>query len=139
MRAALLLRRRNVEDEGALGNVLDELATVEAELFAMPEDAAARPMLGLARRLGWSDEETGFLWAVVALHVHPRMMVHAHGMDEAAPRGMTVSLYSRIADLEGEAACALGLQILPGHSAVRNGLLLPARGEWGAAAQPRSS
>jgi ATPase family associated with various cellular activities (AAA) len=137
MRAALLSRRRNqLEDDAALGRLLDELAAVEAELSELPDDLDASPMRALAQRLGWDEHEVGFLWAVVALHVNPRMMVHARALDDSAGRGLSVALYSRLADLDDEAACALGLRLLPGHSAVRSGLLLPARGDWGAAAQP---
>jgi hypothetical protein len=131
-----------------LGQVSDDLVHAESALMVLPsgEDAQGaelgtegffdRPMAALAMRLGWSEDEVGFLWAVVALRVHPRMMVHARSLDETAPRGMSVSLYARMVDLDGEAACHLGLRLLPGHSALRNGLLLPVRGEWVVAAQP---
>lgn len=142
MRAQLVATRgRDVEAEAIAGNVSDELVTLEAELAALPgpeteEGLYERPMLALAQRFGWSDDEVGFLWAVVALHVHPRMTVHARALEETAARGMSVSLYARMAELEGAEACELGLRMLPGHSAVRSGLLLPVRGDWVAAAQP---
>ncbi len=137
MRTALLLRgERGIDEEAALGKVSDELINGEAALEGMERDVTTRPMCALAERFGWSDDEVGFLWAVVALHVNPRMVLHAKGLDETAVRGMSVALYSRMAELEGDDACELGLRLLPGHSAVRNGLLLPARGEWVAAAQP---
>ncbi|HRC56531.1 MAG: ATP-binding protein [Myxococcales bacterium] len=137
MRAALLGRRRPaVEDDAALGRILDDLAAVESELAMLPDDARQRPMLALAQRLGWTQEETSFLWSVVALHVNPRMMVHARGLDDTSPRGISLALHSRIAELESEPACELGLRMMPGHSSVRSGLVLPARGEWVAAAQP---
>ncbi len=136
-RAALQSRRRQgIDDEALMGRILDDLAAVESELGELPLDPRARPMLALAQRLGWRAEELGFLWAAVALHSNPRVMVHARGLDETAARGLSVSLYSRIAELEAEEACELGLRLVPGHAAVRSGLLAPARGEWVAAAQP---
>lgn len=137
MHAALQSRRStSVEHEAALGRILDELAATESELGGLPHSPQQRPMLALASRLGWREEEISFLWAAVALHVNPRMMVHARGLDDTAPRGMSVALHSRIADLDATSACELGLRMLAGHSAVRSGLLVAARGEWVAAAQP---
>ena len=137
MRASLLGRRRQaVEDDAAMGRILDDLAAVESELADLPESARERPMLALAQRLGWTDEEVGFLWSAVALHVNPRVMVHARSLDDSAQRGMSVALHSRIVDLESAPACELGLRMMPGHSSVRSGLLTAARGEWVAAAQP---
>jgi hypothetical protein len=93
-------------------------------------------MLALAQRLGCGEHEIGFLWTVAALAVNPRVLVHARGLDDTAARGMSVSLYGRIANLEADASRALGLALLPGHATSRNGLLIPARGEWVAAALP---
>ena len=72
----------------------------------------------------------------MALAVNPCVLVHARGLDDTAPRGLSVSLFQRIANLEAEDSCALGFALRAGHAAARHGLLVAARGEWVAAAQP---
>ncbi|MEO7730220.1 MAG: ATP-binding protein [Kofleriaceae bacterium] len=137
MRAMLQTQRVQREEEHpALAQIVDELSAVEWKITELPERIEDRPMLGLARRLGCSADEIGFLWTVVALAVNPRMLVHARGLDDSAPRGMSVALYGRIANLEAEASRTLGFALLEGHPAARHGLLFAARGEWVPAAQP---
>jgi hypothetical protein len=137
MRAMLQTQRvQREQDHPALTPIIEELDAVEQHLAELPDSPDERPMLALARRLGCSDHEVGFLWAVVALAVNPRVLVHARGLDDTAARGMSVSLYSRIANLDADASRALGLALLPGHATARNGLLIQARGEWVAAALP---
>jgi AAA+ superfamily predicted ATPase len=113
-----------------------ELASMERELAALPADDLARPMRALASRQAWTDDETGFMWTAIALAVNPRMLVHARALDETANRGLSASLYARIAALDPAAARALGLAFLPGRGASRAGLLGAASGEWVPSAVP---
>ncbi|HEY0479955.1 MAG TPA: ATP-binding protein [Kofleriaceae bacterium] len=137
MRAMLQTQRvQREQDHPALAQIVEELELVEHNIADLPYSPDDRPMLGLASRLGCSEHEIGFLWTVVALAVNPRMLVHARGLDDTASRGMSVSLHGRIANLEADASRALGLLLLPGHPTSRNGLLVPARGEWVPAALP---
>jgi ATPase family associated with various cellular activities (AAA) len=137
MRAMLQTQRvQREQDHPALTPIVEELEVVEQQIAQLPDSPEDRPMLGLAHRLGCGADEIGFLWTVVALAVNPRVLVHARGLDDTASRGLSVSLYGRIANLEAEAARALGLALLPGHPTSRNGLLIPARGEWVASALP---
>jgi len=137
MRAVLDAERERLGREHAAGPRLDEeLAAVEAALAALPPTATARPMVELARRLRWSAHEVGFVWATVALAVNPRLLIHARALDDTAARGMTASLYARIAGLDPAAARDLGLTFVPGVGGARAGLLSPAPGDWVAAATP---
>jgi len=137
MRAAIQTRRAQHDEEpSALISVVDELDLLEQRLAELPVIPSERPMLGLAHRLGLGEHEVGFLWTVVALAVNPCVLVHARGLDDTAPRGLSVSLFQRIANLEAEDSCALGFALRAGHAAARHGLLVAARGEWVAAAQP---
>ncbi|TMQ16225.1 MAG: ATP-binding protein [Deltaproteobacteria bacterium] len=136
MRAMLQTQRvQREQDHPALAPISEELDVVEQHIAELP-GADERPMQALARRLGCSGHEVGFLWTAVALAVNPRMLVHARGLDDTASRGLSLSLYGRIANLEADASRALGLALLPGHAASRNGLLVPAQGEWVPAALP---
>jgi hypothetical protein len=137
MRAMLQTQRvQREQDHPALAPIGEELDVVEQHIAELPPHVEERPMLGLARRLGCTDHEIGFLWTAVALAVNPRMLVHARGLDDTASRGLSLSLYGRIANLEADASRALGLALLPGHAASRNGLLMPAHGEWVPSALP---
>src|SRR3954471_23766864 len=139
MRAMLQTQRVQREiDHPALPPIVEELAAIEHHISALPlpDRAADRPMLALARRLGLGEHEIGFLWTTVALAVNPRVLVHARGLDDSASRGLSVSLYGRIANLEADAARALGLSLLPGHPTARHGLVVSAHGEWVPAALP---
>ena len=137
MRAVLETDRERRQREHAASPQLDaELADVVAKIAALPDDPARRPMRALARRLHWSDDEVGFVWATVALAVNPRLLVHARALDDTALRGMSAALFARIAGLEPAAARALGLTFVPGVGASRAGLLSPAAGEWVPAAVP---
>ncbi len=137
MRAMLQTQRVQRElDHPALPPILEELDAIEHHIAELPPRADDRPMLALARRLGLGEHEIGFLWTAVALAVNPRVLVHARGLDDTASRGLSVSLYGRIANLEADASRALGLSLLPGHPTARHGLLVPARGEWVPAALP---
>jgi AAA+ superfamily predicted ATPase len=113
-----------------------ELLAVIRDLAALPDDDANRPMRALARRQGWSPDEVGFMWTAIALAVNPRLLVHARALDDTATRGLSVSLYSRIAALDPAAARDLGLAFVPGRGASRAGLLEPASGEWVPSAVP---
>jgi hypothetical protein len=137
MRAMLQTQRVQRElDHPALPPIIEELDAIDRHIAELPPSADDRPMLALARRLGCGEHEIGFLWTAVALAVNPRVLVHARGLDDTAPRGLSVSLYGRIANLEADASRALGLSLLPGHATARHGLLVPARGEWVPAALP---
>jgi hypothetical protein len=137
MRAMLQTQRVQREvDHPALPPILEELGAIEHRLAELPPSPEDRPMLALAHRLGGGEHEIGFLWTAVALAVNPRVLVHARGLDDTASRGLSVSLYGRIANLEAEASRALGLSLLPGHPASRHGLLVAARGEWVPSALP---
>jgi len=137
MRAMLQTQRvQRDQDHPALTPIVEELEALEQHINELPDSPEDRPMLGLAQRLGCSAHEIGFLWTVVALAVNPRMLVHARGLDDTASRGMSLSLHGRIANLDADASRALGLSLLPGHATSRNGLLIPARGEWVSAALP---
>ncbi|HUQ02635.1 MAG TPA: ATP-binding protein [Kofleriaceae bacterium] len=113
-----------------------ELANLERDVAALPADHASRPMRALAARQLWTDDEVGFMWTAIALAVNPRMLVHARALDDTASRGLSVSLYARIAALEPTAARNLGLAFVPGRGASRAGLLSAASGEWVPAAVP---
>jgi AAA+ superfamily predicted ATPase len=137
MRAVLDAEREQRGREHAAGPALDdELGTIEASIAELPDDARGRPMLALARRLRWSQHEIGFVWTTVALGVNPRLLVHARALDDIAMRGMTASLYARIAGLDPPAARDLGLTFVPGVGGARAGLITPAPGEWVASATP---
>jgi hypothetical protein len=137
MRAVLQTQRvQREQDHPALPQIVEELDAVERHIAELPDSPEDRPMLALARRLGCGRDEIGFLWTVVALAVNPRMLVHARGLDDTASRGLSVSLYGRIANLEADASRALGLALLPGHATSRNGLVVPGRGEWVPSALP---
>jgi hypothetical protein len=137
MRAMLQTQRVQRElDHPALPPIIEELAALDHHIAELPPSAEDRPMLALAHRLGGGEHEIGFLWAAVALAVNPRVLVHARGLDDTASRGLSVSLYGRIANLEADASRALGLSLLPGHPTARHGLLVPARGEWVPSALP---
>jgi len=137
MRAMLQTQRVQREvDHPALASIVDELDAVDRQIAALGERPDGRPMLALAHRLGCGEHEVGFLWTAVALAVNPRMLVHARGLDDTASRGLSASLYGRIANLEADASRALGLSLLPGHPAARHGLLVAARGEWVSSALP---
>lgn len=112
-----------------------ELRDVEDGLRELAREPR-RPMAQLATRFGWTDDEVGFVWAVVALAAFPRLEVHARALDDHAAEGMSVGLYTRIARLPDEIARRLGLAFVGGHSAVRGGLLLPTDGAWLPATQP---
>ncbi|HVV82157.1 MAG TPA: AAA family ATPase [Kofleriaceae bacterium] len=129
-------RERRGAEHPAEAALAADLAATEAAIAALPDDAGARPMLGLARRLRWSPHELGFVWTTVGLAVNPRMLVHARALDESAVRGLSASLYARIAGLDAAAARALGLTFVPGVGASRAGLLTAAPGEWVASATP---
>jgi AAA+ superfamily predicted ATPase len=112
------------------------LATIR-EIAALPDDDDTnRPMRALARRQAWSPDEVGFMWTAIALATNPRMLVHARALDDTATRGLSVSLYARIAALDPAAARHLGLAFIPGRGASRAGLLSAASGEWVPAAVP---
>ncbi len=137
MRAVLDAERERRGREHAAGPQLDaELAEVDAALAALPPDPPSRPMLDLARRLHWSEHEIGFVWATVALGVNPRLLIHARALDDTAVRGMTASLYARIAGLGPAAARDLGLTFVPGVGGSHAGLLTTAPGDWVMAATP---
>jgi len=137
MRAMLQTQRvQRDDDHPALAQIVEELAGVEYEIAQLPPRPELRPMLALTRRLGLGPDEVGFLWTVVALAVNPRMLVHARGLDDTAPRGLSASLYGRIANLDAAASRELGFALMPGHPAARTGLVFAARGEWVPAAQP---
>ena len=107
MRAMLQTQRvQREQDHPALEPIAEELLAVEQRIAELPDSPEDRPMLALARRLRCGDDEIGFLWAVVALAANPRMLVHARGLDDTAARGMSVSLYGRIANLPAEASRA---------------------------------
>ncbi|HEY0988178.1 MAG TPA: hypothetical protein VGD80_14035, partial [Kofleriaceae bacterium] len=133
------LAGREAETADAAPYIATELELVErgiAELAA--DDGEPRPMLELAERMGWSDDEVGFLWAVVALAVNPRLLVHARALDDTATRGLSVALYGMIARIAPAAARDLGLALIPGHSAMRSGLVVPSPGDWIPSAVPWS-
>jgi AAA+ superfamily predicted ATPase len=133
------LAGREAETADAAPYIATELELVErgiAELAA--DDGEPRPMLELAERMGWSDDEVGFVWAVVALAVNPRLLVHARALDDTATRGLSVALYGMIARLAPGAARDLGLALIPGHSAMRSGLIIPSPGDWIPSAVPWS-
>jgi hypothetical protein len=137
MRAMLQTQRVQREvDHPALAPIVEELGAIDHHIAELRPSAEDRPMLALARRLGCGEHEIGFLWTAVALAVNPRVLVHARGLDDTAPRGLSLSLYGRIANLEADASRALGLSLLPGHATARHGLLVPARGEWVPSALP---
>ena len=137
MRAMLQTQRVQREvDHPALAPIIEELDALDQHIAELPHRPEDRPMLALARRLGCGEHEVGFLWTAVALAVNPRVLVHARGLDDTASRGLSVSLYGRIANLEADASRALGLSLLPGHPTSRHGLLVAARGEWVPSAQP---
>ena len=137
MRAMLQTQRVQRElDHPALPPIIEELGAIDHHIAGLPPSADSRPMLALARRLGCGEHEIGFLWTAVALAVNPRVLVHARGLDDTASRGLSLSLYGRIANLEADASRALGLSLLPGHPTARHGLLVPARGEWVPSALP---
>ena len=143
LHAALLRTMRAVLDtqseaSAARPPLEAELATVAGEIAALPDDDARRPMRALARRQGWSADEVGFMWTAIALAVNPRMLVHARALDDTASRGLSASLYARIAALEPGAARNLGLAFAPGRGASRAGLLAAASGEWVPSAIPWS-
>lgn len=112
-----------------------ELRDVEHGLTELSREPR-RPMAQLASRFDWTDEEVGFVWAVVALAAFPRLEVHARAVDDHAAEGMSVGLYCRIARLPDDTARTLGLAFVGGHSAVRGGLLVPTEGAWLPTTQP---
>jgi len=129
-------RAQRADTHPSLTEIGQDLQALERKIGNLPNSSEQRPMLDLAYRLGCSEDEVDFLWAVVALAVNPRMLVHARALDDSAPRGLSIALFGQIANLPADASCALGFSLMSGHPASRNGLLFPARGEWGPAAQP---
>jgi transposase InsO family protein len=142
LHAALLRTMRAVLDlqpvpSPARAPLEAELAGVVRDLAALPDDDARRPMHALARRQSWSADEVGFVWTAIALAVNPRMLVHARALDDTSTRGLSASLYARIAALEPTAARAHGLAFGPGRGASRAGLQSRARSTSPTATDPR--
>src|SRR5688572_12144658 len=108
MQAALLrtiaaVLRSGSEDSGTTAEtVRAELDEVEQQIASLL--GAGRPMLDLARRLGWTWYEVDFVWVTVALASDPRLLVHARVLDPTAAQGVSPALYSRIAQVDAATA-----------------------------------
>jgi hypothetical protein len=124
LRAIRAVLRANAQDTGPNAEAIGaEYAAIQRELAVLDGD---RPMLHLARRFGWSSLEVDFVWTAVALAADPRLLVHARALDPNAPMGMSLALYSRIAQLDAASAQAIGRAL----SVPRTGLLHAAPGAW---------
>ncbi len=128
---AVLLRAMRASG-GDRPQLESELGEVERQLADLPEDPR-RPMLALSRRMRWSADEIAFIWTSVALVANPRLLLHARSLDDTAPRGLSPSLFVRLAGLDPARARALGLALLD-HGGARHGLLIASRGDQVAAA-----
>ncbi len=101
-----------------------EITAIEEVLASEESDPAGLPMTDLAQRFGLTAGEVDFLWTAVAMAAEPRMITHAQALvGSEARRGLSMSLYAVLADLDGAAARALALRLSPSHPLLRYRLL----------------
>jgi len=133
LRAMLAIERISpAPDAAATARIAGELASLEATLAELRPGSRAH---ALAVRLALHDDDLDLLWTAVALAADPLVLPHAQVLGGAeARRGLSLSLYALIAELDGSRARAVAHRMLGAHPLVRDHILT-----WGGDAQAASA
>jgi len=133
LRAMLAIERISpASDAAAATRIAAELAGLEAILAEQRPGSRAH---ALAVRLALHDDDVDLLWTAVALAADPLVLPHAQVLGGAeARRGLSLSLYALIADLDGPRARAIAHRMLGAHPLLRDHILT-----WGSDSQAASA
>ena len=111
-------------DDDVAGRISSELDAIEAAIGEVTSGVADLPMIEIAERFALTLGEADFLWTAVAMAAEPRMITHAQALvGSEARRGLSMSLYAVLADLDGASSRALALRMSPSHPLLRYRLL----------------
>ncbi|MBW2277571.1 MAG: ATP-binding protein [Deltaproteobacteria bacterium] len=113
------------DPDPSMSDAIDaEVAGIEEALQRVSGSDDQLPMNELVARFSLTGDEADFLWTAVAMAAEPRMITHAQALvGSEARRGLSMSLYSVLANLAGDQSRALALQLNPAHPLLRFRLL----------------
>ncbi len=133
LRALLAVERLGTgPDPQVVARAGAEIARLDALLT---EERPLGRAADLCRRLGLDEDDLDLLWTTVAVAADPRVLPHAQVLGGTeARRGLSLALYTLIADLGGERARTLCRRLLGPHPLLRDHILL-----WPAEAQAQAA
>src|SRR5262249_48868543 len=115
-------------DPAVIHGLQDDVVSLEEELAKLRPGCRTTRLM---ERLGLDDDERDLLWTAVAVAADARVLPHAQVLGGTeARRGLSLSLHTLIADVDGGRVRALVAGPLAGHPLLREQILAwPAAGE----------